>query len=92
MESCPSCGSVIRDRNQIVGEGKFCPNGWHDDEPRQEPTPKGIWFVYGYDTMPYPMFMSDDEIIARRWQEKLGYYTYIIFWENGTEFNLTPGG
>lgn len=46
----------------------------------------GVWFVYGYDTSPFPMFISVDELSARRYQERLGYPTFLTFWNYDTEF------
>lgn len=48
--------------------------------------PQGVWFVYGYDTMPYPLFISNDELKARQYQADVGYYTWIKFWEFNSEF------
>lgn len=49
----------------------------------------GIWIVYGYDTMPYPIavFAEDDELHARRFQDNIGYPTQIKFWEFGVEWS-----
>lgn len=46
----------------------------------------GIWIVYGYDTMPYPLFIADNKQQAQEYQGKVGYYTFLKFWKFGDEF------
>ena len=45
----------------------------------------GVWVVYAYDVGPYPIFMSDNEMVARRFEANLGYGS-VTFWPNGTEW------
>ena len=47
---------------------------------------EGVWIIYGWDTMPYPLFIEKDELKARQYQNALGYYTFIKFWKFGDEF------
>ncbi len=52
-----------------------------------EPTEKkGVWFVFGYDGNPYPVFVSDTELEALRYMAKYNFY-HVKFWEFGTEWN-----
>ena len=53
---------------------------------RQPEKSEGVWVVYGYDTTPYPLFCHNDELEARRYQEKIGYFTHIKFWKFGDEW------
>lgn len=46
----------------------------------------GIWFVYGWETMPYPLFIADNEEQAQIYQGKVGYPTWLKFWKFGDEF------
>jgi hypothetical protein len=46
----------------------------------------GVWIIYGWDTMPYPLFISNDELKARQYMEVLGYSSHIKFWRFNTEF------
>jgi hypothetical protein len=47
----------------------------------------GVWIVYGIQTLVYPMFISKDELIARRFMEKLGSRVWIKFWKFDTEWS-----
>jgi hypothetical protein len=46
----------------------------------------GVWIVYGWDTMPYPLYISKDELLARRYMEVIGYPVFIKFWAYNSEF------
>lgn len=49
----------------------------------------GVWFVYAFnnDPEPYPMFMSVDELTARRFAQTIGDWTYVKFWQFDTEWS-----
>lgn len=49
----------------------------------------GVWFVYGYDTQPYPVavFPEDQELEARRFNDGQGGYNHVKFWEFGTSWS-----
>lgn len=51
--------------------------------------PKGVWFVYGYDTMPFPLYMSnnEDHVNAYMAGEGLPYHPWKVFWPHGMSFN-----
>lgn len=53
----------------------------------QEASPEGVWFVYGIDTMPYPIMVNKDEVDARRFANELGYFVYVKFWPFGVKFD-----
>jgi hypothetical protein len=46
----------------------------------------GIWIVYGWDMNPYPLYISKDELLARRYMEIIGYPVFIKFWAYNSEF------
>lgn len=46
----------------------------------------GAWIVFTYDCGPLPLFLHSDELEARRYQEKVGYFTQIKYWKFGDEF------
>lgn len=79
------CDNIcLKDYDHVErGEPHFY--GYENPSPRQHLT--GIWFVYSKDLQVCPMFISDDELIARRFQERVGYFTHIEFWEFGTEWS-----
>jgi hypothetical protein len=60
--------------------------GYENPSPRQ-PSITGVWIVYGWDTMPYPIFMSNNELQARTFGGNLGHYAWVKFWEFGTEWS-----
>lgn len=50
--------------------------------------PAGAWIVYSYDTNALPVFLSNDELTARRRCDELGY-GYVKFWEFETDWSNT---
>lgn len=46
----------------------------------------GAWIVFGYDTGPYPLYLSKDEISAHRYAQEVGYPVHVKFWIFGEEF------
>jgi len=50
----------------------------------------GVWVVYAYDVGPYPIFMTTNEMVARRYQAKLGYGS-VFLWKFNTEWNPDNG-
>lgn len=48
---------------------------------------KGAWIVYYPDLQICPLFISDDELIARRFAENVGHFVNIKFWKFGTEWS-----
>lgn len=89
---CPDCGVVETHNNSV---------NWtthtHDGKEVQlnpapatisVPVPDGAWIVYGLDTMAYPLFLSMNELEARRWAGNNGY-GIVKFWAFGTDWS-TP--
>jgi hypothetical protein len=79
MVTCNACLMKI-DPAIIVPD---LPKGWRYEQITPN-APKGIWFVYGYDTCAYPLFVSDDELTALRWFADYGVPCRVKFWEFGT--------
>lgn len=51
-----------------------------------EPTEDGVWIVYGWDTMPYPLYLSKTELEAYKYVQDLGFFAFVKFWKFGDEF------
>lgn len=51
--------------------------------------PKGVWFVYGYDTSPFPLYMSDNKehVDAYVAGEGLTYQPWVVFWPFSQSFS-----
>lgn len=56
---------------------------------KNEPSPLGVWFVYGYDTSPFPLYMSDNEdhVNAYMAGEGLPYHPWKVFWPFNQTFS-----
>ena len=51
---------------------------------------EGVWVVYAQDLQITPLYVDPDELEARRYQEQVGYYTYLKFWRFCTEWGAEP--
>lgn len=59
-----------------------------NDSINYTPEEKGVWFVFYHDMGAHPLFVSDDELVARRWADTNGYGD-VKFWVFGTEWSNT---